>query len=140
MPDSVRTSIGGALAALLVGALLAIPAIAAGQTPERLEADARDVLQRYSAALAGLDADAVKKVQPSIDVENLKKAFREMKALEVSIDSIKVLSSDAATARVGCRVTQVLTPKAGSRRTTAVTRVLRLRRSDGGWVIDSFER
>jgi hypothetical protein len=82
----------------------------------------------------------VKKVQPSIDVETLRRAFRDMKTLEVVIDDIKVLSSDTAITRVSCRVIQTLTPKAGARRATEVTRVVRLRRIDRSWVIDGFER
>lgn len=123
-------------------ALLLVPAAAGavGQPPDGSAAMARDVLQQYSSALATLDADAVKKVQPSVDLESLKKAFREMKALEVIIDDVKVLSSDASLARISCRVNQTLTPRAGSRRSTTVTRVLRLRRMDTGWVIESFER
>jgi hypothetical protein len=121
-------------------ALVMLSAAADGQSPDRTEAAARELLQQYSAALASLDAEAVKKVQPAIEVETLRKAFREMKTLDVSIDAIKVLSSEASVARVSCRVTQTLTPKAGSKRSTAVTRVLRLRRLDTGWVIDSFER
>jgi hypothetical protein len=37
-------------------------------------------------------------------------------------------------------VTQTLTPKAGTKKTTAVTRVIRFRRQAGGWLIDAFER
>ena len=70
----------------------------------------------------------------------MKKAFKEMRALEVTIDNVKVLSVDPALARVSCRVSQTLTPKAGSKQTTAVTRVLRLRRAQTAWVIDAFER
>ncbi len=112
----------------------------ADQAVDRTEVNVREVLQQYSTALASLDAEAVKRVQPSINVESLRKAFGEMKTLDVAIDTIKVLSSDASIARVSCRVTQTLTPKAGSKRSTAVTRVMRLRRLDSGWVIDSFER
>ncbi len=54
--------------------------------------------------------------------------------------NVKVLSVDATLARVSCRVSQTLTPKAGSKQTTAVTRVLRLRRVQSAWVIDAFER
>jgi hypothetical protein len=42
--------------------------------------------------------------------------------------------------RVSCKVTQVLIPKAGAKQTTAVTRVLRLRKQETVWVIDGFER
>lgn len=110
-------------------------------TPEKpVDPALRDVLQQYATALESLDADAVKKVQPSIDLEGLRRAFREMRSLEVDIDNIKVLSSDQNSARVSCRVAQTLTPKAGSRQTTTVTRVLLLRRQDGAWVIQAFER
>src|SRR5687768_901962 len=117
-----------------------VPAPLYAQASDRLEAEARDLLQQYSAALESLNADAVKKLQPSIDVETLKKAFREMRELDVTIDNVKVLSADAALARVSCRVSQTLTPKAGSKQTTAVTRVLRLRKVQSAWVIDAFER
>ena len=112
----------------------------ADQAADRTELIVREVLQQYSTALQSLDAEAVKKVQPSIDVETLRRAFKEMKTLDVAIDAVKVLSSETSTARVSCRVSQTLTPRAGAKRSTAVTRVLRLRRLDSGWVIDSFER
>ena len=121
-------------------AIVCLAAAAISAQPEKVEADARDLLQQYAAALASLDATAVKKLQPAIDVETLKKAFKEMRALEVTIDNVKVLSVDAALARVSCRVSQTLTPKAGSKQTTSVTRVLRLRRAQAAWVIDAFER
>src|SRR5262249_62244419 len=104
------------------------------------ETGAREVLQRYSAALESLDANAVKKVQPSIPTENLVKAFKEMRELKVTIDTVRVLSADATTARVSCRVTQTLTPKVGTKQTTTVTRVMRLRKDADAWVIDGFER
>lgn len=108
--------------------------------PALAEAGIRQTLQRYSAALESLDADAVKKVQPSISLESLTKAFRDMRELKVTIDTVRVLSADAKTARVSCRVTQTLTPRAGSKQTNTVTRVMRLRRDADMWVIDGFER
>lgn len=139
--NSSRASLVCAAACLAAAILFSGPRLSA-QAPAggALEAAVKEALQQYSTALESLDADAVKKIQPSIDVDSLKKAFRDMKTLEVEIDSIKVLTSEAAAARVSCRVTQVLTPKAGSKRTTAVTRVMRLRRQDAAWVIDAFER
>jgi hypothetical protein len=99
-----------------------------------------EALERYSTALESLDADSVKKVQPAIDVESLRKAFKTMQSLEVTIEDLKVLSTDAAIVRVSCKVTQTLTPKAGSKRTSAVNRVVRLKKQDAGFVIDAFER
>jgi hypothetical protein len=119
--------------------VLAAVAMAQAQ-PAAVETGIRDTLQRYSAALESLDANAVKKVQPSIPTDNLAKAFKDMRELKVEIDSVQVLSADRTTARVSCRVTQTLTPKVGSKRTTAVTRVMRLRRDASAWVIDGFER
>ena len=123
---------------IVVALAWCLPATAFAQ--DTVEADARQLLQQYSAALESLDAEAVKKLQPSMDVENLKKAFREMRQLDVTIDNVKLLSVDPAVVRLSCRVSQTLTPKAGSRQTTAVTRVLRLRRGQSSWVIDAFER
>src|SRR5262245_23902356 len=118
------------------GARLALVA----QGPAVPEADLRDTLQRYSAALESLDVNAVRKVQPSIPVESLAKAFRDMRELDVTIDMVRVLSSAGTTARVSCRVTQTLTPRAGAKQTTTVTRVMRLKRNPDSWIIDGFER
>ena len=99
-----------------------------------------EALRRYAAALESLDAQAVKKVQPSVAADSLARAFRDMRELKVVIDGVRVLSIDGASARVSCSVMQTLTPKAGARRTTEVTRVVRLRRDGRVWVIDNFER
>jgi hypothetical protein len=114
------------------------PAATPAQT--QVETSTREALQQYSAALESLDADQVKRIQPAVDTEGLKRAFREMRELKVTIDNVKVLSTEGPIARVSCRVTQVLTPRAGAKQTTAVTRVLRLRRQETLWVIDGFER
>lgn len=125
--------------AVICGAILCFAAAPKAQ-PGAAETGVRDALQRYSAALESLDANAVKKVQPSIPADNLAKAFKDMRELKVRIDEVRVLSLDGSTARVSCKVTQTLTPKAGSRQTTALTRVMRLRHVGDAWVIDSFER
>jgi hypothetical protein len=136
-----------ALTALTLAAALFVaqrPVLVAAGPPQAQAAAAetavRDLLQRYSAALESLDANAVKKVQPAIPAENLAKAFKDMRELKVAIDAVRVLSVDGTTARVSCKVTQTLTPKVGSKQTTSVTRVMRLRRNADAWVIDSFER
>jgi len=105
-----------------------------------LDAAVRDALTQYSTALESLDAEQVKKIHPSVDSEGLKRAFREMRELKVTIDSVKVLSTDGSTARVSCRVTQALTPRVGTKQNNTVTRVLRLRRQEAAWLIDGFER
>jgi hypothetical protein len=141
----------GMVAALMLAGVIAAPcpwmqwcplhAAGLAQAPAvAVEASVRETLQRYSAALESLDANAVKKVQPSIPVENLARAFSDMRELKVMIDAVRVLSTEGVVARVSCRVTQTLTPKVGSRTTTAVTRVMRLRQETGSWVIDGFER
>jgi hypothetical protein len=130
--------------ALWAQGLVVRQSLAAAGVPQAQTASAesavRDMLQRYSAALESLDANAVKKVQPSIPADTLAKAFKDMRELKVVIDAVRILSVDGATARVSCKVTQTLTPRVGSKQTTAVTRVMRLRRMADAWVIDSFER
>jgi len=123
-------------AALMLAVTLAT---AGGQTPG-FEASARDTLKRYAAALESRDAGAVKKIQPSVPTDNLARAFKDMRELKVDIDAVRVLSVDGNKARVSCRVTQTLTPKVGAKQTTAVTRVIRLQRTEDAWVIDGFER
>ena len=141
MTSRVRLLSGPVAVMMLIVSSLDVRIVAAAQNPSpAAEADVRDALQRYSAALESLDAAAVKKVQPSIPAESLAKAFRDMRELDVTIDMIRVLSFDGATARVSCRVTQTLTPKAGAKRTTTVTRVMRLKRNPDLWIIDGFER
>ena len=137
--STVRAA-GFALAFLVAAAAHAgAQAVAQAGSPPA-DAGIREALRQYSSALENLDADAVKKIQPSIQVEALRKAFKEMKSLKVAIEDVRVLASDDAGARVSCRVTQTLTPKAGSKQTTTVTRVLRLRRQVGAWTIELFER
>ena len=128
-------------AILLVSDVGRWTAVAAGQIQaSSAESGVRDLLRRYSMALESLDAAAVKKVQPSLPAESLSKAFKDMRELKVSIEDVRVLSIDASMARVSCRVTQTLTPRAGSKQTTTVTRVMRLRRDADMWLIDGFER
>jgi hypothetical protein len=127
----------GLAALTLAAALFGQPALAQTATAD---AGVRDTLKRYSAALETLDAAAVKKVQPSVPADNLAKAFKDMRELKVAIDAVRVLSVDGATARVSCRVTQTLTPRVGSKQTTTVTRVMRLKRDADMWLIDGFER
>jgi hypothetical protein len=132
---------GLALAALSAVSQITLQIVLAQGAPAQvLDPDIQRLLEQYAMAFESLDADAVKKVQPTIEVENLRRAFGQMRALEVKIDAVKVLSLEGAAARVSGRVTQTLTPRAGSRQTTSVTRVMRLRRVEGAWVIDSFER
>jgi hypothetical protein len=129
------------VAIMLIVSDAGVRVVSAAQNPSpAAEADVRDALQRYSAALESLDVSAVRKVQPSIPAESLAKAFRDMRELDVTIDMVKVLSIEGTTARVSCRVIQTLTPKAGAKRTTTVTRVMRLKRNPDVWIIDSFER
>ena len=120
------------------------PASAAGALePDQTQtADAamRDTLQRYSAALESRDPEAVRKVHPAISLDALTKAFRDMRELKVVIDTVRVLSTDGKSARVSCRIEQTLTPQVGSKQTTTVVRVVRLRRDAEVWVIDVFER
>jgi len=127
-------------ALVLATAPAVVRATSTQTSPAQAESGIRELLREYSTALERFDPDAVKRVQPSIEVENLRKAFKEMRALSVTIDDVRVLTTDGTVARVRCRVMQTLTPKAGSKQTTTVIRVMRVRQQVGSWIIESFER
>src|SRR5262245_54920509 len=108
--------------AWLVCAMCAVhPAAAVAQTgavsvdARQVDAGIQDALKHYADAFQNLDAAGVKRVQPSANEASLQSAFREMRALEVTIYDVQVLSQDSSATRVSCRVRQTLTPKAGSR-------------------------
>jgi hypothetical protein len=130
-----------ALALGMQGTTTQRPAPATSPVPlTQLDLSVRDTLQQYSEAYESLDAERVKRIHPAIDLETLKRTFRDMRELKVTIDSVKVLSTDGAITRVSARVAQVLTPRAGTKQTSSVTRVFRLRKLETAWVIDGFER
>lgn len=130
--------------AVFAATVLVTCAIHAAQAPsaatEAVKTAVTELLDQYTLALESLDADAVKKVQPSVDAESLRSAFRQMRSLEVEIDQVAVLSVADVTVRVSCRVMQTLEPRAGSKQATTVTRVLRLKRAEDTWLIEAFER
>ena len=72
-------------------AALRAPAQSAAST-----APVKETLQQYSARMESLDADQVKKIYPTVDVEGLRRAFRDMRELKVSIDAVRVLSIDGS--------------------------------------------
>jgi hypothetical protein len=107
----------------------------------QIEAAAKEIFQEYAAGYESLDADRVKKLQPSMDLGELRRAFRDIREIKMTIDNIKVLTADGPVARVSFRVTQIVTFKAGGKRDpTVVTRVVRLRKQEAAWLIDGFER
>lgn len=117
------------------------PAPAPSPQLAQVEAAAKEVFQEYAAAYEALNADRVKKIQPSMDLALLRRTFRDLRELKLTIDDIKVLTVDGPVARVSIRVTQVATPKAGAKpNPNIVTRVVRLRRQEAVWLIDGFER
>lgn len=117
------------------------PALAPSPQFAQVEAAAKELFQEYAAAYEALNADRVKKIQPSMDLALLRSAFRDFREMKLSIDNIKVLTVDGPIARVSIRVTQVVTPKAGAKPNPEVnTRVVRLKRQEAVWLIDGFER
>lgn len=117
------------------------PAPAPAPQFAQVEAAAKELFQEYAAAYEALNADRVKKIQPSMDLALLRSTFRELRELKLTIDDIKVLTVDGPVARVSMKVTQVATPKAGAKPApNIVTRVVRLRRQEAVWLIDGFER
>lgn len=111
-----------------------------GVAQSAFDAPIKDALQQYATAYESLDAEQVKKIWPAVDVEKLRRAFGDMRELKLGIDSVRVLSTDGATARVSARVMQTMVPKAGVKEASTVTRVFRLRKQEAVWLIEGFER
>ena len=111
-----------------------------GVAQAAFDAPIRDALQQYATAYESLDAAQVKKIWPAVDADKLRRAFGDMRELKLSIDSVRVLSTDGATARVSARVIQTMVPKAGAKEASTVTRVFRLRKQEAVWLIEGFER
>jgi hypothetical protein len=98
----------------------------------------RSVIGRYVRAWESLDAAAVQAVQPKVDVQALRRAFRGFRTLQMTMSDCDVrVQGDAATAV--CRRSQRIVPEVG-RQLTDNSRVrFRFHRAGGGWVIDGID-
>jgi hypothetical protein len=96
------------------------------------------ILAAYQRGYTTLDADAVRKVWPRVNGEELRNAFGQLESqrIEFAACSVEVSSLNAAAT---CRGTATYVPKVGSGEAVRVQRTWRfsLHRFGDGWLIDS---
>ena len=115
------------------------PAAAAAPPPSRPpqvseEPAIRSVLNAYTKAYSDLDADAVRRLYPTVNYDVVKRGFEGLKSQQVQIQDAQIVVT-GSTAIVSCRIVTAAAPRVGSPRTDARAAVLRLEKRDSGWVI-----
>ena len=94
----------------------------------------REVLRTYEAAYTSLNAEAVQRIYPSVNVGALKRSFSDLRAQTVKIDSEQIqVSGDEAT--VTCQIARSLSPRNSSTIHNVRPSTIRLRKQGGRWVI-----
>jgi hypothetical protein len=108
--------------------------------PANETAGVRDVLARYVAAYAALDAGGVAAVWPTVDQSALGRAFEALHSQSISFSRCSVTMS-GATARAICAGTVVWTPRIGITRSREDERTwtFSLTQRDDSWAIVSAE-
>ena len=94
----------------------------------------RALLNAYSQAYADLDADAVRRLYPTVNYDLVRRGFGGMKSQRLQIQNARIVVT-GSTATVSCQIVTTAAPKAGPQRTDSRATVLRLEKRDGGWVI-----
>jgi ketosteroid isomerase-like protein len=94
-------------------------------------------LGRYRAAYESLDANAVAQVFTGVDLQELRRAFRQSKSMTVTIDVGGCQTSvDGDRATATCNVTRVINPKAGESVSRSQRETFHLRRTQQTWVVE----
>jgi hypothetical protein len=94
-------------------------------------------LGRYRAAYESLDANAVAQVFTGVDLQELRRAFRQYKSMSVEIDTGGCQTSiDGDRATATCNVTRAIHPKAGESVSRSQRETFQLRRAQQSWVVE----
>ena len=115
------------------------PSRSAVEIPETVAI--QDVLGRYRAAFATLDAAGVHKVWPSVNQRSLERAFSQLEEQDVSFFSCTI-DVDGARAEAACVGTTNFVPKVGSRSPQSGPSQWNFKLSKmsaGGWLIDGAQ-
>jgi tetratricopeptide (TPR) repeat protein/predicted Ser/Thr protein kinase len=112
------------------------PAAPAAQSPLNEEPAIRATLEAYAQAYRSLNADAVARVFPSVNLPALRRAFQETRQQDVQIENAQV-RVQGMRATVMCRIRQVFTPRAGQTREATLAAEFVLEKSNGAWLIVS---
>jgi hypothetical protein len=116
------------------------PTTEATPAPVDETAGVREVLARYVAAYAALDAGGVAAVWPTVDQPALGRAFESLQSQSISFSRCSVTVS-GATARAMCAGTVVWSPRIGGTRSREDERTwtFSLTQRDDSWAIVSAE-
>jgi hypothetical protein len=96
----------------------------------------RAALEAYAQGFRTLNAEAVARVFPSVDVGKLRQSFQEARQQDLQIENLQV-RVDGASATVLCQVRQRFTPRAGQAQDRVMPVVFVLNKANGSWVIAS---
>ena len=114
----------------------------AGRDPRATDIDAiQETLRRYADAYGSRDAAAVRKVLPSLTVQQmrgLEKDFSDYRSYSVDIAEPRIVV-DRETAVATSQVTRSFVTKSGVAGGHTMATTFRLRKIDGSWVIERLE-
>jgi ketosteroid isomerase-like protein len=94
----------------------------------------QNALTQYAAAYSRLDLDAIAAIYPNVDLAAIRKAFGDLRALQMSVENQQI-SISGNTATVSCTVRQVVTPRAGRATEARLQTRFELARRGDGWII-----
>src|SRR5262249_34578113 len=98
------------------------------------EAAIRGVLNQYAEAFSSLNVEAVQRLHPSVNAEQLRRSFTSMRLQSLQILDPQI-TINGATATVTSRVQQISTPKVGTRQQSNLNVTFILRKTSAGWII-----
>lgn len=102
------------------------------------EQGVREALRRYEAAYESLDAQGVKRILPSVNVQELAKAFAAYKAYDMTVE-VGQIDVQGLTARATCVVKRSFTPKVGRGASLTAKSVFRLEKVGGDWIVAGID-
>jgi len=94
----------------------------------------RAILSAYAQAFSALDADAVRRLHPTVNQDALRRGFRDMKSQRVQIQDPQIQVA-GSTATVSCTIVTAVVPRVGSAQTNSRQTQLKLEKRGDGWVI-----
>jgi hypothetical protein len=102
------------------------------------EQGVREALRRYEAAYESLDAQGVKRILPSVNAQELAKAFAAYKVYEMTVE-VGQIDVQGSTARATCVVKRSFTPKVGRGASVSTNSVFRLEKVGGDWIVAGID-
>jgi ketosteroid isomerase-like protein len=91
-------------------------------------------LAAYAAAYSNLDADAVARVYPSVDIGALRRAFGDARELDLQVD-IQLVKVSGDTAVVSATVRQRFQGSVGAAQSSSTKAEFLMQKTSGTWLI-----